>query len=132
MKNYANATFALNGWDEKPFDEISGLPKLTCASVTKSWQGDINGDSNLEYLMMYRDDGSASFVGLERVVGSVGGRSGTFVLQHGGTFKDGIATVTVLVVPHSGTGDLRGLQGKGEFVVGHQPPYSMTLEYDFE
>lgn len=46
--------------------------------------------------------------------------------------KDGIATVTLLVVPYSGTGDLRGLQGKGGFVVGHQPPFSMTLEYDFE
>ena len=81
---------------------------------------------------MYRDDGSASFVGLERVVGSVGGRSGSFVFQHTGTFKGGVATVTLMVVPGSGTGDLHGLSGKGGFTVGHQGPYSITLDYDFE
>jgi hypothetical protein len=132
MKTHAKATFALNAWDEKPYNEIHGAPKLTRASVTKSYQGDITGEGKLEYLMMYRDDGSASFLGLERVVGSVGGRSGSFVLQHSGTFKGGVATVTLVVVPGSGTGDLRGLRGNGEFAVGHQQPYSMTLDYDFE
>ncbi len=132
LKTHAKATFALNAWDEKPYNEMNGLPKLTRASVTKSYQGDIKGEGKLESLMMYRDDGSASFLGLERVVGSVSGRSGSFVLQHSGTFKGGVATVTLLVVPGSGTGDLRGLQGNGEFAVGHQQPYSMTLDYDFE
>ena len=132
MKTDAKATFALNAWDEKPYNEMNGVPKLTRASVTKSYQGDITGEGKLEYLMMYRDDGSASFVGLERVVGSVGGRSGSLVLQHTGAFKEGVATVTLVVVPGSGTGDLRGLRGEGKFAVGHQPPYSMTLNYDFE
>ena len=132
MKSHAKATFAVNAWNEKPYDEMNGLPKLTRASVSKSYQGDIQGEGKLEYLMMYRDDGSANFVGLERVVGSVGGRSGSFVLQHSGAFKSGIATVTLLVVAGSGTGDLRGLGGDGEFAVGHQQPYSMTLDYDFE
>src|SRR5215213_164097 len=132
MKTHANATFALNAWDEKPYDEMNGLPKLSRTSVSKSYQGDITGEGKLEYLMMYRDDGSASFVGLERVVGSIGDRSGSFVLQHSGTFKGGVATVTLLIVPGSATGDLRGLQGNGEFAVGHQQPYSMTLDYQFE
>ena len=132
LKTHAKATFALNAWDEKPYNEMNGLPKLTRVSVTKSYQGDVTGEGKLEYLMMYRDDGSASFLGLERVVGSVGGRSGSFVLEHSGTFKGGVATVTLLVVTGSGTGDLRGLRGNGEFAVGHQPPYSMTLDYDFE
>src|SRR2546427_9253813 len=105
LKTHAKATFALNAWDEKPYNEMNGLPKLTRASVTKSYQGDIKGEGTLEYLMMYRDDGSASLIGLERVVGSVGGRSGSFVLQHGGTFKEGVATVALVVVPDSGTGD---------------------------
>jgi hypothetical protein len=132
MKTQANATFALTTWNERPYDEMSGLPKLTRASVTKSYQGDIRGEGKLEYLMMYGDDGSASFLGLERVVGSLGGRSGSFVLQHNGTFKGGVATVTLLVVSGSGTGDLAGLQGNGEFAVGHQQPYTLTLDYHFE
>lgn len=132
LKMHAKATFAINAWDEKPYNEMNGLPKLTRASVTKAYQGDIKGEGELEYLMMYRDDGSASFIGLERVVGSVDGRSGSFVLQHSGTFKGGLATVTLLVVSGSGTGDLSGLRGKGEFAVGHQQPYSLTLDFDFE
>jgi hypothetical protein len=132
LKTHAKATFALNAWDEKPYNEMSGLPKLTRVSVVKAYQGDIKGEGKLEYLMMYRDDGSASFIGLERVVGSIEGRSGSFVLQHSGNFKDGVAMVTLLVVPGSGTGDLRGLRGSGEFAVGHQQPYTMTLDCDFE
>lgn len=46
--------------------------------------------------MVYREDGSASFVGLKRVVGRVGGRSGSFVLQHSGTFEGGIAKATLV------------------------------------
>src|SRR6266567_7639930 len=132
MRKQAKATFGIKSWDERPFNEMNGTPKLTRASVTKAYQGDITGEGKLEYLMMYRDDGSASLIGLERVVGSVGGRSGSFVLQHSGTFKEGVATVTLVVVPDSGTGDLRGLRGDGKFAVGHQPPYCMTLDYDFE
>ena len=133
MKTHAKGTFELKAWDEKPFNEMNGMPKLTRASVIKSYQGEITGEGKLEYLMMYRDDGSASFVGLERVVGSVGGqRSGSFVFQHTGTFKGGVATVTLIIVPGSGTGDLHGLRGEGGFTVGHQGPYSITLDYDFE
>ena len=132
MRKQAKATFGIISWDEKTYNEIEGAPKLTRASVTKSYQGDIEGEGKVEYLMMYRTAGSASFMGLERVTGSVGGRSGSFVLQHTGTFEDGVAKVTLSVVPGSGTGDLRGIKGEGGFSVGHQPPYAMTLDYGFE
>ena len=132
MRKQAKATFGIKSWDEKTYNEIEGAPKLTRVSATKSYQGDIEGEGKLEYLMMYRTAGSASFMGLERVTGSVGGRSGSFVLQHSGTFEGGVAKVTLSVVPGSGTGDLRGLSGDGKFSVGHQPPYSMTLDYGFE
>ena len=132
MRKQAKATFAIKSWDEKTYNEIEGAPKLTRAGVTKSYKGDIEGAGKVEYLMMYRNAGSASFMGLERVTGSIGGRSGSFVLQHTGTFEDGVAKVTLSVVPGSGTGDLRGMTGEGGFSVGHQPPYAMTLDYGFE
>src|SRR5205809_3547948 len=83
MSMHATGTHDMKTWDEKTWDgkpanEVSGA-KLTRASVTNSFHGDIEGEGTLEYLMTYRDDGSASYVGLERVVGSVGGRSGSFV-----------------------------------------------------
>jgi hypothetical protein len=130
MGEHAAATFTLKSWDEKPYDETAGLPKLSRVSATKSYEGDIAGEGRVEYLMMYRGDGSATFMGLERVVGFVGGRSGSFVFQHSGTFENGIAKVDLSVVSGSGTEGLDGLQGEGAFAVGHEPPYKMTLDYD--
>ena len=132
MQTRAKVTFTIKSWDEKAYNEMEGAPKLTRARVTKSYQGDLEGEGKLEYLMMYCTAGSASFVGLERVTGNFGGRSGSFVLQHSGTFDDGVAKVILSVVPGSGTGDLRGMRGEGGFSVGHQPPYAMTLDYGFE
>ena len=68
MKKSANARFAINNWDERPYSEGQDLPRLTRASVTKTFTGDIEGEGQVEYLMMYRSDGSATFVGLERVI----------------------------------------------------------------
>ncbi len=132
MRKQTKATFTLKSWEEKNYDEIGGTPKLTRVSATKSYKGDIEGEGNLEYLMMYRTAGSASFIGLERVTGSVGGRSGSFVLEHRGTFEGGVAKVTLSVVPGSGTGDLRDMSGEGGFDAAHEPPYAMTLDYAFE
>lgn len=122
----------MKSWDEKPYDEIEGGPKLTRATVAKSYSGDIEGDGTVEYLMIHREDGSASFVGLERVVGSIGDRRGSFVLEHKGTFEGGTAKVTWSVVPGSGTGDLSGLRGEGGFASAHADEYAITLDYDFE
>lgn len=132
MKNRADATFKIKSWDEKPYNEIEGAPKLTRAKVSKTYHGDIEGESTLEYLMMYRQDGTAIFVGLERVVGSLGGRSGSFVLQHKGTFEGGKAKIDWFVVSGSCTGELSGLRGEGSFVVGHAEPHTATLDFDFE
>lgn len=131
MRTHASATFGLESWDEKAYDQKEGTPKLARVSSTKSYKGDIEGEGRLEYLMMYRTDGTASFVGLERVTGSVGGRSGSFVLHHSGTFEGGVAKAMLSVVQGSGTGDLRGMTGEGGFSVGHQPPFAMTLDYNF-
>jgi len=73
----SNARVAIKSWDEKPYDEAQGLPKLTRATVAKAFMGDLEGEGHVEYLMMYRSDGSATFVGLERVVGRIGGRAGS-------------------------------------------------------
>jgi hypothetical protein len=99
--------------------------------VKKSFQGDIVGESSVAYLMSYGEDGSARIVGMERIIGRIGERSGSFVLQHDGTFEGGTVTMTLVVVPGSGTGDLRGLRGDGGFVVGHTSPFPITLDYAF-
>ena len=92
MSTHATAVFEIKTWDEKPYQEIEGGSKLTRASVTKTYRGNITGDATSESLMFYRADGSAVFAGLERIVGSIGGRAGSFVLQVSGPYRDGTAT----------------------------------------
>ena len=132
MKSVANCRFAIKSWDEKPYGEGKDLPKLTRAAVTKTFTGDIAGEGHVEYLMMYRSDGSATFVGLERVVGQLAGRAGSFVLQRAGMFENGVAKETYAVVPGSGTGELRTLRGEGTSAVGHGMEHPFTLNYELE
>jgi Protein of unknown function (DUF3224) len=130
MQKTANARFAIKTWDEKPYGEGQGLPKLTRASVTKIYTGDIGGEGQVEYLMMYRPDGSATFVGLERVAGRIGGKTGTFVLQRTGVFESGQAKESYSVIHGSATGELSGLRGEGRSAVGHGTEHPFTLDYE--
>jgi hypothetical protein len=130
MKKSAKAQFAIKSWDEKPYSEGPGLPRLTRASVTKTFTGDIEGEGRVEYLMMYGSDGSATFVGLERFVGRIGGKAGTFVLQRTGVFESGEARESYSVIPGSGTGELGGLQGDGTSAVGHGTEHPFRLTYE--
>ena len=130
MATKASAVFEVKSWSEVPYDEDG--PRLNRASVYKSFQGDVQGDSRLEYLLLYRSEGSASFVGFERVSGRLGDRRGSFVLQHIGTFEKGFAQAVVSVVPGSATDQLKGLRGEGSFGASHGQHYTMTLEYDFD
>lgn len=132
MKLAANARFVIKSWDEKPYSEGPDMPKLTRASVIKSYTGDIEGNGQVEYLMMYRPDGSASFVGLERVVGRIAGRAGSFVLQRTGVFESGQAKESYFVISGSATVELHGLQGDGLSALGHGTEYPFTLNYDLD
>ena len=132
MTTHATGTFDTKSWEEEPYHEIEGAGKLTRASVTDSFKGDIEGEGRVEYLMAYRDDSFGSFIGLGRVVGRVGDRTGSFVLQHTGTFENGGVRATWAVVPGSGAGELSGLRGEGGYVWDgqHDRPTPFTLEYD--
>jgi len=132
MSKRATATFEIKGWDEKPYDEMEGGPKLARARVSKVFHGDLEGNSALEVLLVYRQDGTASFIGLERVAGSLLGRPGTFVLKHEGTFENGTATAVCSVVPASATGALKGLRGQGSFAAGHAQSYPFSLDFELD
>ena len=132
MKKSAKARFAIKSWDEKPYSEGQDQPKLTRATVIKTYTGDIAGEAQVEYLMMYRRDGSATFVGLERVVGRIGGKTGTFVLQRTGIFENGVAKESYSVIPGSATEELQGLRGDGSSAVGHGMEHPFTLSYELD
>lgn len=132
MSHTANARFAITNWDEHPYSEGPDQPRLTRATVTKKLTGDIEGESSTEYLMMYRADGSANFIGLERVTARVGGKSGSFVLQRIGAFEGGLAKESYSVIAGSGTGELRALRGEGASSVGHGMEHPFVLSYELD
>src|SRR5262249_6972350 len=124
MKKSANAQFVIKNWDEQAYSEGVDMPKLTRAAVAKTYTGDIEGEGQVEYLMVYLREGSASFVGLERIVGRLAGKSGSFVLQRTGTFEGGVAKESYFVIPGSGTEGLQGLRGEGATALGHGTEYA--------
>jgi hypothetical protein len=125
----ATGEFAVGSWNEETYQELEGEAKLTRASVTGSLTGDITGSSQTEWLMCYRQDGTANYVGLQRVDGSLGGQSGSFVVESNGIFDGGEAKGTWSVVAGSGTGDLAGLKGEGTFNAPLGEKATISLDY---
>jgi hypothetical protein len=82
-------------------------------TIDKQFHGDLEATSKGQMLTAMTDvKGSAGYVAIERVTGTLHGRSGTFALQHAGTMNRGVAQLSVTVVPDSGSGQLVGLAGK--------------------
>lgn len=93
-------------------DEVAGGTTLSRMSLDKQFHGGLEGTSKGEMLSaMTSVQGSAGYVAIERVSGTLQGRSGTFVLQHNGVMTRGAPQLTITVVPDSGTGQLAGLAG---------------------
>lgn len=118
--------FTIVSWDETPYIEADGV-KLTKARFEKEYRGDIAGKSVTESLMVYRPDGSASFIGHERFEGSVRGRKGTFVIQSVGEYRNDVAESRGVVVQGAGTGELKDLRGEVPFKAGHAKEYPLMF-----
>jgi hypothetical protein len=132
MVTHATGTFKYESWDENPYAQTGEGGKLTRASVKQRFAGDLEGEGSVEWLMAYRPDETAHFVGLQHVAGSLAGRSGEFVLETSGTFDGKTAEAEWRVIPGTGTGELEGLRGSGGFSAPHGPEAAITLDYEFE
>lgn len=123
----AVAKVRLTSWDET----IDGGGAVTRAVVGKHYSGGIEAEGTL--LMFYRDDAAANFMGLERIVGRIGNKSGEFFIHHEGSFRDGVFS-NVQVVTGSGSGDLSGLRGHGSMVWNgaNRESLLVSLECSFE
>src|SRR5215470_15173496 len=97
------------------FDELPEGPTLLEVQLTETFSGDIQGEGIGRVIQAVRKDRSAAFAGIERVRGSMAGRSGTFLLQVKGTVVNREMHAEWFVVPGSGTGGLSGLRGDGGF-----------------
>ena len=128
----ANAVITVHKYEPSAYDESAQGPVLTRIHVEESFSGDITGDGVVEFLQAARADGSASFVGIERVTGKLGGRRGTFLLQDAGTVQDNIVSGDWFVIAGSATRELTGLRGEGGFRANLGEGAQVHLDYWFE
>jgi Protein of unknown function (DUF3224) len=131
MTTRASGNFQVKMTPQPPYDTAEGA-SLGRVSITKRFEGDLDATSKVEMLSAVTEvKGSAAYVAIERVTGSLHGRPGTFVLQHSGTMRRGKAELAVSVVPDSGTGKLRGLGGRMAFDITdgtHSYRFDYTLD----
>jgi hypothetical protein len=128
----ARGSFEVTGGTEDSYDELESGIKLTHASGTQAFSGDISGEGAVHWLMLYRVDKTASFVGLQRITGSVGGRAGSFVASAEGDHDGTGSTISLSIIPGSGTSQLRGIAGDGSLIAKDGPTRTYELHYSLD
>ena len=131
MSIQATSTFDIDSWEAAPYDELDGV-SLSRTRVTKTFHGEIEGQSTAELLMVGAQDGSAAYVGIERIVGRVNGHSGSFILQHSATMTRDASSTSWTIVPDSGTGELRSLRGGAQIVNEPDGGHTFILDYELD
>lgn len=130
MSRHAEGTYTVISWDENTYQELDGSAKLTRATVAYHVVGDLTAEAAWDAVMYYRDDGTAVFTGFQRMVGTLDGRSGSFVMRADGSYGDGEAKSTWEVIDGSATGELAGLRGVGTAVATSTPPGTYSFDYE--
>ena len=129
MNNRASGTFEvkLNPQDEGPDAPVGRM------TIDKQFQGDLVGTSKGQMVMASSPSvkGSAGYVAIEKVTGTLNGRPGSFYLQHSGTMTRGTGELTITVIPDSGTDELVGLRGKMNIIIA-DGKHSYEFEYELD
>lgn len=110
-------------------DKYAG-PPLGRMTLDKQFHGDLEATSEGQMLSVTTEvKGSAGYVAIERVTGTLQGRTGSFVLQHSATMNRGTPHLSITVVPDSGTGQLEGITGKMNIIIAPDGKHSYDFEY---
>jgi len=126
MPNHAKGTFDVKVIPQAADDSAGG--PFNRLFLDKQFHGDLEATSKGQMLGAGTAvEGSAGYVALELVSGTLQGRRGTFILQHTGSMTKGVPAMSVVVVPDSGTDQLTGLVGKMTIVIA-----GGKHSYDFE
>lgn len=125
-RQHASGRIEVTSYDSKPYDD-AGAFTIAEVNVLEEFSGDLVGVGSVRFIMVNAPEGAAHFTGMERFLGKLGERSGSFILQNSGTLKDGVLQSRWEVIPGSGTQQLAGLRGEGGC-----DPTGYTLDYWFE
>jgi len=130
MTHHATGTFDVKN-APLPADESTGGPAVGRFALDKQFHGDLEGISKGQMLAAGDPStGTAGYVAMEYVTGSLQGHSGSFALQHFGTMSGGNFDLNVMVVPGSGKGDLAGIAGTMKIIIAggkHSYEFDYTL-----
>jgi hypothetical protein len=124
----ATAKFDITAWENSAYEEPEEGPPLGRASLTKAYTGALEGTGTVQMLACQTGDqpgDGAGYIAQERVVGTLDGKAGSFVLHHGAVSGPDVSEQYGFIIPGTGTGDLKGL--KGTCKVDHGV---LTLDYD--
>jgi len=113
--------------DESPMYGAAHEPSVSRATRRRRFDGDISGEGTADVLIARGTADQLGYVATERIVGSVHGKTGTLLLQHGAAIDRGAMTPFGYIVPGSGTGELMGIRGEVRIATD-----TLTLTYDFE
>ena len=112
MERQAKGSFEVKRTPQEPLDAGDGA-EVGHVRFDKRFHGPLDATSVVHMLAVGTDvPGSAAYVAIERIAGTLEGRRGSFLTQHSGTLDRGKATLALAVVPDSGTGELAGLRGR--------------------
>jgi hypothetical protein len=128
----ARGSFQVSGGNEDPYEELEGGLRLTHASGSQIFNGDISGQGAVHWLMLYRADKTAHLVGLQRITATIGGRTGSFVASAEGDHDGTGSAITFSIIPGSGTGQLKGIAGSGSLIAKGGPEGTYELDYALE
>ena len=112
-----------------PIADADGEPSLQRFRLDKVFHGPLSATSRGEMLAMGNASGSAGYVAMEHVTGTLDGRAGSFALQHSGTMDRGKPSLAIAVVPDSGTDALSGLSGTMAIEIGANAEHTYVFDF---
>lgn len=124
----ATAPFTNDRYDEEPYGQGEGV-ELSRVHITRTFTGDLEGTATAE-ILIGKSAGGGGYTGHDLITGTLNGRAGSFIIQHGGIMgPEGISN-SGTIVPGSGSGELEGITGDGTLLADDEGNHTLTLTYE--
>ena len=123
----ATAPFTNDRYDEEPYGEGEGV-ELSRVHISRTFSGDLTGESRAEILIT-KSEGGGGYTGQDLITGTLNGKAGSFVIQHGGILGPDGVTNSGTIVPGTGAGELEGITGQATLLADEEGNHTLTIEY---
>jgi len=126
----AVSPFQLDVFEEQPpYAKDHGV-LYSRVQISKTFSGDLEGQSTVEMLSVRAEPGGAGYVAVERIVGRLHGKLGSFALLHMGTMQGSTPWARWPIVPGSGGGELEGIGGEARIDIDTEGAHTLYLDYE--